>query len=73
MVEQVHGVDINQNVVDTINAGKIHIVEPSLDEAVAGAVEKGYLKAATKPVEANNYLIVVPTPFKGKMNQTFLL
>ena len=25
----VHGVDINQTVVDTINAGKIHIVEPS--------------------------------------------
>ncbi|WP_090247659.1 UDP-N-acetyl-D-mannosamine dehydrogenase [Lishizhenia tianjinensis] len=61
----VHGVDINQKVVDTINAGKIHIVEPSLDEAVASAVEKGYLKADTKPVEANTYLIVVPTPFKG--------
>ena len=61
----VHGVDINQKVVDTINAGKIHIVEPSLDEAVASAVEKGFLKADVKPVEANTYLIVVPTPFKG--------
>ena len=63
---QVHGVDINQSVVDTINAGKIHIVEPSLDTAVANAVAKGYLKAATTPVTANTYLIVVPTPFKGK-------
>ena len=36
---QVHGVDINQQVVDTINAGKIHIVEPSLDVAVANAVK----------------------------------
>ncbi|MGJ8684761.1 MAG: UDP-N-acetyl-D-mannosamine dehydrogenase [Nonlabens sp.] len=62
----VHGVDINQKVVDTINAGKIHIVEPSLDQAVASAVEKGYLKASTTAVEANNYLIVVPTPFKDK-------
>jgi len=62
----VHGVDINQSVVETINAGKIHIVEPSLDLAVAEAVEKGFLKASTKAVEANNYLIVVPTPFKGK-------
>jgi UDP-N-acetyl-D-mannosaminuronic acid dehydrogenase len=62
----VHGVDINQKVVDTINAGKIHIVEPSLDGAVAEAVKEGYLKAATKAVEANNYLIVVPTPFKDK-------
>lgn len=62
----VHGVDVNQNVVDTINAGKIHIVEPSLDEAVAFAVKKGFLKAATQPIVADVYLIVVPTPFKAK-------
>ncbi|WP_439236572.1 UDP-N-acetyl-D-mannosamine dehydrogenase [Lonepinella koalarum] len=61
----VHGVDISQNVVNTINAGKIHIVEPELDKAVANAVEKGFLKADTKPVVADTYLIVVPTPFKG--------
>ncbi|MBZ9621000.1 UDP-N-acetyl-D-mannosamine dehydrogenase [Psychroflexus lacisalsi] len=62
----VHGVDINPNVVNTINEGKIHIVEPELDTAVAEAVKEGYLKAATTPVEANTYLIVVPTPFKAK-------
>tara|TARA_R110001583_G_scaffold56717_1_gene170917 strand:+ start:5256 stop:6473 length:1218 start_codon:yes stop_codon:yes gene_type:complete len=62
---QVHGVDINQQVVDTINAGKIHIIEPSLEEWVAKAVGNGYLKAGTKPVVASTYLIVVPTPFKG--------
>lgn len=61
----VHGVDISQHVVDTINAGKIHIVEPDLDKAVAKAVTDGYLKADTKPVEADTYLVVVPTPFKG--------
>ena len=63
---QVHGVDINPQVVETINAGKIHIVEPSLDKAVASAVAKGFLKASTFPVEADTYLIVVPTPFKAK-------
>ncbi|VAW11527.1 UDP-N-acetyl-D-mannosamine dehydrogenase [hydrothermal vent metagenome] len=62
----VHGVDINQDVVDTINRGEIHIVEPSLDKSVANAVSKGFLKAATTPVEANTYIIVVPTPFKDK-------
>jgi UDP-N-acetyl-D-mannosaminuronic acid dehydrogenase len=62
----VHGVDINPKVVETINAGKIHIVEPDLDAAVAVAVREGYLKADTKPIEANTYLIVVPTPFKAK-------
>ncbi|MGG8497349.1 UDP-N-acetyl-D-mannosamine dehydrogenase [Tenacibaculum sp. TC6] len=62
----VHGVDISQHVVDTINVGEIHIVEPDLDQAVAKAVEEGYLKADTKAVSADTYLIVVPTPFKGK-------
>ncbi|AZQ61558.1 UDP-N-acetyl-D-mannosamine dehydrogenase [Flammeovirga pectinis] len=62
----VHGVDINQKVVDTINAGKIHIVEPELDTAVANAVKKGYLKAGTTPIVGDVYLIVVPTPFKDK-------
>ncbi|SFI79043.1 UDP-N-acetyl-D-mannosamine dehydrogenase [Myroides guanonis] len=61
----VHGVDISQHVVDTINAGKIHIVEPELDKAVAEAVSKGFLKADTKPIIADTYLVVVPTPFKG--------
>ena len=63
---KVHGVDINPKVVDTINRGEIHILEPELDVAVASAVKDGYLKAALKPVVANTYLIVVPTPFKAK-------
>ena len=62
----VHGVDINQKVVDTINRGEIHIVEPELDTAVASAVKDGFLKAGLSAVKANNYIIVVPTPFKGK-------
>lgn len=62
----VHGVDINPEVVSTINAGKIHIVEPSLEEAVSLAVSNGFLKASTTPIGANTYLIVVPTPFKAK-------
>ena len=61
----VHGVDINEDVVETINQGKIHIVEPDLDTVVQLAVEKGFLKASTNPVEGDVYLIVVPTPFKG--------
>ena len=59
------GVDINQKVVDTINQGKIHIVEPDLDQIVSAAVTRGNLKASTKASSADVYLIVVPTPFKG--------
>ncbi|MEO2050419.1 MAG: UDP-N-acetyl-D-mannosamine dehydrogenase [Allomuricauda sp.] len=63
---EVLGVDINPSVVDTINSGRIHIVEPELEQTVSSAVAKGFLKAATKPMSANTYIIVVPTPFKGK-------
>ena len=62
----VHGVDINPKVVETINRGEIHIIEPELDIAVSNAVSEGYLKASTSAVEAIAYLIVVPTPFKAK-------
>lgn len=62
---KVFGVDISPNVVNTINEGRIHIVEPDLDTAVAAAVKNNFLKAGLKPETANVYLIVVPTPFKG--------
>src|SRR5690554_6341991 len=62
---KVHGVDVNPEVVETINKGKIHIIEMDLEEAVAKAVKQKNLKADTVPVAADTYLIVVPTPFKG--------
>ncbi len=62
---KVLGVDINQQVVDTINQGKIHIVEPELDILVHTVVKDGYLKAAMLPEEADAFIIAVPTPFKG--------
>ena len=58
------GVDIKQDIVDMINQGKIHIVEPDLEDIVFNAVKKGNLKASTKAESADVYLIVVPTPFK---------
>ncbi|ENT7206603.1 UDP-N-acetyl-D-mannosamine dehydrogenase [Vibrio parahaemolyticus] len=61
--KKVIGVDVNQHAVDTINQGKIHIVEPDLDMIVSAAVSEGYLKATTKPEPADAFLIAVPTPF----------
>ena len=62
---QVLGVDIQQSVVDTINEGKIHIIEPDLDGIVKHGVERGHLKASTKVAKSDVFLIAVPTPFKG--------
>lgn len=59
------GVDVNKNVVEIINQGKIHIVEPELDMLVHNVVKEGFLKAKIKPEPADVFLIAVPTPFKG--------
>ena len=62
--KQVIGVDVSQHAVDTINQGKIHIIEPELDILVHAAVHEGYLRATTRPEPADAFLIAVPTPFQ---------
>jgi len=59
----VHGVDVVQSTVDIINRGEIHIVEPELDTFVKAAVKSGKLKADIKPIQADIFILAVPTPF----------
>jgi UDP-N-acetyl-D-mannosaminuronic acid dehydrogenase len=61
---KVIGVDVNAHAVETINRGKVHIVEPDLDMVVHAAVKEGYLQATLRPEPADAFLIAVPTPFK---------
>jgi len=58
------GVDVSAEAVETINQGKIHIVEPDLDMLVQSAVTTGKLKATLIPEPADAFIIAVPTPFK---------
>jgi len=58
----VHGVDISQKVCDIINEGKIHIIEPNLEEVAEKVHATGRFHAAVKPAESNSYIIAVPTP-----------
>lgn len=60
---RVHGVDVNETAVATINAGHIHIVEPGLAEVVKTAVAEGHLRASTTAAPADAFMIAVPTPF----------
>lgn len=62
--KKVIGVDVSDHAVNTINSGKIHIVEPELDMLVHAAVTEGYLRATRTPEPADAFLIAVPTPFK---------
>ncbi len=56
------GIDVKAEVVDTINRGAIHIVEPDLDTMVREAVAAGTLKASQTPAPADAFIIAVPTP-----------
>lgn len=56
------GIDVSQHAVDTINQGRIHIIEPELDMLVQAAVNQGYLRATRTPEPAEAFLIAVPTP-----------
>jgi UDP-N-acetyl-D-mannosaminuronic acid dehydrogenase len=62
---KVVGVDINQHAVDTINKGKIHIIEPELDVLVHEAVQNNYLTAVIEPEKSDVFMVAVPTPFRG--------
>ena len=59
------GVDVNEKVVDTINKGEIHIIEPELDALVHSAVQNGNLRATTQPEKSDVFMLAVPTPFRA--------
>lgn len=59
------GVDVNPSVVEKVNRGEIHIVEPDLDGLIHKVVANGFLRAFTTPQPADAFIIAVPTPFVG--------
>lgn len=58
------GVDINPEIINTLNRGEVHIHEPGLREVVTQAIESGNITFAAQPTEADAFIIAVPTPFK---------
>lgn len=59
------GVDTNPTIVSNTNMGKLHIVEPHLEEILQEVVSAGKLRAYLTPQLSDVYIIVVPTPFKN--------
>lgn len=60
---KVTGVDSNPEVIDSLRHGQVQIYEPGLSEVVAEAIKSGNLSVSEKPVEADAFIIAVPTPF----------
>ena len=65
-----YGVDVSEQVVETINRGEIHIEEVDLDGLVRGVVQRGLLTAGTEIRPADTFVLAVPTPFEKDGNHT---
>ncbi len=63
---KVVGVDVNPQIIETLQSGELHIYEPGLRELVQKAVKNGNLTVQPKPEEADAFIIAVPTPFFGE-------
>lgn len=57
------GYDVDTKAVDGVNNGQAHFFEPDLSMLLRAAVNTGKLKASIEPVEADYFVIAVPTPF----------
>lgn len=60
---KVVGMDINADIIEGLNAGKLHIFEPGLRGLVLDALASGRLEISTKVQPADAFIIAVPTPF----------
>ncbi|MFC2947530.1 nucleotide sugar dehydrogenase [Virgibacillus sediminis] len=59
---QVHGMDVNREVIDKLSRKELHIEEPGLQEALDEVMDAGRLTVSVEPEEADAFIIAVPSP-----------
>lgn len=60
---EVVGVDINEEIIDNLNKGIIHIEEPGIADIIKKSVKNNTYKASLTPEKADAFIITVPTPY----------
>lgn len=60
---EVVGVDVNEQIVNNLNKGIIHIEEPGISDIIKNAVKLGVYTASLTPEKADAFIITVPTPY----------
>lgn len=60
---EVVGVDINEEMIDNLNKGIIHIEEPGISDIIKNAIENKAYTASLTPEKADAFIITVPTPY----------
>ena len=69
---EVVGIDINKNIVETVNKGITPFDEPELPELLEKATKSKNLAAKTEVEKANAFIIAVPTPLDKEMKMAKL-
>lgn len=59
---RVHGMDVNEKAVNMIEQKQLHIEENGLQDRLNKAVDEGMLTVSTSPVEADVFIVAVPSP-----------
>lgn len=57
------GMDVNQEIINQLKQRNVHIFEPGLRELVEKVIDSGKLTLSVEVVQADAYIIAVPTPF----------
>ena len=65
---KVIGIDVNKDVVKSLNNAELHIIEPGLEELLKKNIDEKKLVASSSPVTCDVYIICVPTPFHNEKN-----
>jgi len=65
------GIDINENIINKLNSGSVHIEEPELEKIFNKSFSKGKLKISKKLEKSDVFIITVPTPL-NKYNEAEL-
>ena len=60
---EVVGVDVNEQIVENLNKGIIHIEEPGISDIIKKAVGLKVYTASLTPQKADAFIITVPTPY----------
>lgn len=61
---RVHGVDVNEKVIDRIGNKILHIEENGLQERLNEAIDSGLLTVSMKPIESDVFILAVPSPIR---------
>lgn len=67
----VHGVDVNESVVERLGRGEVTIEEPDLERRLNEAINNGMLTVATTPKESDVYIVAVPSPITAAKEPNF--